>query len=96
MEINKRLTKINYNKATNRKIQYIVIHYVGATGGAEDNCKYFEKLYRGVSSHYFVGHSGEIWQCVEDANIAWHCGTKLKYKHKYCRKNHKQYHCKNL
>ena len=84
MEINKKLTKVNYKKANNRKIEYIVIHYVGATGGAEDNCKYFEKLYRGVSAHYFVGHSGEIWQCVEDKNIAWHCGA-IKYKHKYCR-----------
>ena len=33
MEINKLLTTTNYNKATNRKIEYIVIHYVGAEGG---------------------------------------------------------------
>ena len=84
MKINKKLTKINYKKGTNKKNKYIVIHYVGATGGAEANCKYFEKLYRGASAHYFVGHEGEIWQCVEDKNIAWHCGA-LKYKHKSCR-----------
>ena len=84
MKINKLLTKVNYKKATNRKIEYIVIHYVGATGGAEANCRYFEKFYRGASAHYFVGHSGELWQCVEDSNIAWHCGA-LKYKHKHCR-----------
>lgn len=84
MKINKLLTRINYNAKSNRKIEYIVIHYVGATGGAEANCKYFEKVYRGVSAHYFVGHSGEIWQCVEDKNVAWHCGA-LTYKHKYAR-----------
>ena len=84
MEINKLLTKINYRKATNRKIEYIVIHYVGATGGAQANCKYFEKIYRGSSAHYFVGHAGDVWQCVEDANVSWHCGA-LKYNHKYCR-----------
>ena len=84
MIINKKLTKINYKKGNNRSIKYIVIHYVGATGGAEANCKYFEKVYRAASAHYFVGHAGEVWQCVEDKNIAWHCGA-LKYKHKDCR-----------
>lgn len=84
MQINKRLTKINYNKGKNKQNKFIVIHYVGATGGAEANCKYFEKLYRGASAHYFVGHAGEIWQCVEDKDVAWHCGA-LKYKHPYCR-----------
>lgn len=84
MQINKRLTKVNYKKGKNRSIKYIVIHYVGATGGAEANCKYFERFYRAASAHYFVGHKGEVWQCVEDANIAWHCGA-TKYKHKTCR-----------
>ena len=84
MKINKLLTKTNFKKATNRKIEFLVLHYVGATGGAEANCKYFEKVYRGASAHYFVGHSGEIWQCVEDSNISWHCGA-VTYKHKTCR-----------
>lgn len=39
MQINKLLTPYNLNRLgdTNR-IRYIVIHYVGATGGAEANC----------------------------------------------------------
>lgn len=85
MKINKLLTTINFRKATNRDIKYIVIHYVGADGGALDNCKYFLKEYRGASAHYFVGHKGEIWQSVLDANVAWHCGTNGAYKHPYCR-----------
>ena len=84
MNINKLLTTVNYNKMTNKQNKFIVIHYVGATGGAEANCKYFKSVYRGASAHYFVGHNGEIWQCVEDNNKAWHCGAK-KYKHSSCR-----------
>ena len=86
MKINKLLTKVNYQKGKNKQNKFIVIHYVGATGTAENNCKYFEKVYRGASANYFVGHKGEIWQCVEDKDIAWHCGA-LTYKHKTCRNN---------
>ena len=86
MQINKLITKVNYEKGNNKKNRYIVIHYVIETGGAENNCKYFENTYRGASANYFVGHKGEIWQCVEDEDIAWHCGSKV-YKHPYCRNN---------
>ena len=80
------ITKVNYTDASRTKndISYPVIHYVGATGGAEANCKYFENNYLGASAHYFVGHDGEIWQCVKDEDIAWHCGASA-YKHKECR-----------
>jgi N-acetyl-anhydromuramyl-L-alanine amidase AmpD len=84
MEINKLLTKVNYRAGNGKQNKYIVIHYVGATGSAEANCKYFQSNYRGASAHYFIGHEGEIWQCVEDKDIAWHCGA-LYYKHPYCR-----------
>lgn len=84
MIINKLLTKTNFRKGSGKQNKYIVIHYVGATGGAEANCKYFETVYRDASAHYFVGHKGEIWQCVEDKDIAWHCGAS-SYKHPYCR-----------
>ena len=80
------LTKANYTDAsrTGKDMSFPVIHYVGATGGAEANCKYFENNYVGASAHYFVGHEGEIWQCVKDEDIAWHCGAK-SYKHAKCR-----------
>ena len=76
MEINKLLTPHNYAHGAENRIKYIVIHYVGATGGAAANCKYYAEKYRGASAHYFVGFAGEIWQSVEDYNIAWHCGGK--------------------
>lgn len=84
MEIKQKLTKVNYRKGNRKVNKYLVIHFVGATGGAEANCNYFYNTYRGASAHYFVGHFGEVWQCVEDKNIAWHCGAN-KYKHAYCR-----------
>ena len=84
MNINKLLTKTNFRQGNGKQNKYIVIHYVGATGGAEDNCKYFLSNYRGASAHYFVGHKGEVWQCVEDKDVAWHCGA-TRYKHPYCR-----------
>ena len=76
MKINKLLTPHNYTHGTADRIKYIVIHYVGATGGAKANCKYYAEKHRGASAHYFVGFAGEIWQSVEDYNIAWHCGGK--------------------
>lgn len=86
MNINKLLTTVNYENTNNAsRVKYIVIHYVGATGGAKDNCLYFQNTYRAASAHYFVGHNGEIWQCVDDADVAWHCGTNGTYKHASCR-----------
>jgi len=84
VEINKLLTPYNYSNGELSRIKYIVIHYVGALGGAEANCKYYASRYVGASAHYFVGFSGEIWQSVEDKNIAWHCGSKT-YIHPECR-----------
>ena len=72
MEIKKKLTPYNYKPGSINRIKYIVIHYVGATGGAEANCNYYASQYVGASAHYYVGFSGEIWQSVEDKNIAWH------------------------
>ncbi len=84
MEVHKLLTPYNYSNGQIDRIKYIVIHYVGALGGAEANCKYYASQYIGASAHYFVGFSGEIWQSVEDKDIAWHCGAKT-YTHPECR-----------
>lgn len=85
-EINRMISKVNFTDSNRgpKQIRYLVKHYVGATGGAEANCKYFKDTYRGASSHFFVGHNGEIWQSVEENDTAWHCGAK-SYKHPECR-----------
>ena len=85
MQINKLLTPYNLNRlGDTSRIKYIVIHYVGANGGAEANCRYYASKYIGASAHYYVGFDGEIWQSVEDGDIAWHCGAK-SYRHPECR-----------
>lgn len=83
MEIKKLLTKVNRTIANNRKINYIVIHYVGAISTAYNNAKYFENINRQSSAHYFVDEK-DIYQVVEDKDIAWHCGANI-YKHPSCR-----------
>lgn len=84
-KINKLLTPYNFtDKNSVGRIKYIVIHYVGALGGALENCQYYAGKYVGASAHYFVGFNGEIWQSVEDEDIAWHCGAN-SYKHGECR-----------
>lgn len=77
MEINKNITKINRTIMSNRKIEYIVIHYVGAVSTAEANTKYFKSINRKASAHYFVDDNS-VWQCVEDKDSAWHCGGGLQ------------------
>lgn len=84
MQINKSLTPYNHNSGIVDRIKYIVIHYVGATGGAEANCKWYAGADRGASAHYYIDFDGSVWQSVEDKNIAWHCGAKT-YKHPECR-----------
>lgn len=84
MQVNKLFTPYNHNVGTADRIKWIVIHYVGALGGAEANCKWYAGTDRGASAHYFVDFDGSVWQSVEDKNIAWHCGAK-KYVHPECR-----------
>lgn len=84
MQINRLISRYNYNSGTEDRIRYIVIHYCGSTGTARDNAEYLAEGKRSASAHYFVGHDGKIWQSVEDVNIAWHCGAKT-YRHPECR-----------
>ncbi len=85
LTIQKNLTAINRTVKSKRKIEYIVVHYTGNVGDtAYNNTKYFKSEYRGSSAHYFVDEDS-IWQCVEDKDVAWHCGTQGKYYHKECR-----------
>lgn len=85
MFIRKMMTPYNHNEGTIDRIKYIVIHYVGALTDAAGNAVFFNRGERNSSAHYFVGHSGEVWQIIEDKDIAWHCGTKGTYKHADCR-----------
>ena len=74
----------NYKPVSNRKIQYIVMHYTGNNGDtALGNCNYFARPKLLTSAHYFVDETS-VWQSVKDKDIAYHCGATT-YKHKECR-----------
>ncbi|WP_317380470.1 peptidoglycan recognition family protein [uncultured Intestinimonas sp.] len=77
----------NYRRGRARPVSFLVFHYVGATGGAEANARYYHRTANiGASAHYFVGHgpAPKIWQSVPEADTAWHCGA-IRYLHPTCR-----------
>ena len=83
MEIKRNITTKNFDNGSINRIKYIVVHFTANNGDtAYGNTNYF-KSYRGSSAHYFVDENN-VYQSVEDKNIAWHCGAK-KYKHSTCR-----------
>ena len=80
----------NYQRGRDQPVSYLVIHYVGASGGAKDNAVYYRGAAGvGASAHYFVGHASEgaaVYASVPEGDTAWHCGRKDgKYKHPQCR-----------
>lgn len=85
MNILKKITEYNRTICNNKINEYIAIHYVGSTSTAKNNADYFASKKVGASAQYYVDEK-EIWQGVEDKDIAWHVGNKT-YIHKYCRNN---------
>lgn len=83
LPINQLLSITNRTVLRNKQNKYIVVHWVGSVSTAWNNAKYFYEKYRGASANYFVDDN-EIWQCVDDGNAAWHCGSN-KYYHDECR-----------
>lgn len=66
-------------------ICYLVIHFTANDGdSAQNNADYFAREAPGASAHFFVDER-EIWQSVQEKDIAWHCGTRGMYFHPYCR-----------
>ena len=83
MDIKTLLSKRNFTAMKNKVNRFIVIHYVGAVSSALSNAKYFEKIYRAESAHYFVDDN-DVYQVVREKDAAWHCGANY-YKHLSCR-----------
>lgn len=68
----------------NTSIQYIVIHYIGATGDAEANINYYnQKTTTNASADFYVGHGGDIWQYNPDpkSRYCWAVGGKKQSSH---------------
>ena len=83
MEIKRNITTKNFDIGSINRIKYIVVHFTANNGDTAYGNTNYSKSYRGASAHYFVDENN-IYQSVEDKNVAWHCGAK-KYKHSTCR-----------
>lgn len=85
LDIVKKIISKNFTKKGNTgRVKYIVIHYFGALGSAKTVANVFANSDRQASAHYVVDDDNII-QCVEDGDIAWHCGTSGTYVHAECR-----------
>ena len=74
----------NYQRGRAQPVSFLVFHYVGATGGAEANAKYYGRTPGiGASAHYFVDRNA-VMQSVDEGDTAWHCGSDHP-RHPYCR-----------
>lgn len=80
MKINQNTKFGTHNTSVrNGKIEYIVVHYVGATGDAKANIDYYnQKTSTRASADFFVGHNGDIWQYNPDPEkrYCWAVGGK--------------------
>lgn len=75
----------NHGGARKKRVQYIVLHFTANDGDtAKGNCTYFTRPNLKTSAHYFVDEK-EVYESVKPTLVAWHCGTRGKYKHKECR-----------
>ena len=77
----------NYQRGRAQPVSFLVFHYVGATGGARANARYYGTTPGiGASAHYFVDHApgAEVWASVPEGDTAWHCGANA-YRHPKCR-----------
>ena len=86
LTVEQRLISRNFRRCTGRrKIEYIVIHYFGSLGTAAAVANYFNTPGIQASAHYCLDEGSTVYQCVEDKDVAWHCGTSGAYVHPRCR-----------
>ena len=79
------ITLYNFAPGDISRIQYIVIHYFGGLPTAKEISAYFRTSRDNTSAHYCVDEQKIVYRCVQDKDIAWHCGTKNAYMHPDCR-----------
>jgi len=62
----------NASRPSSSAINYVIIHKV--QGSASGAASWFQNCAAGVSAHYaFNNSTGYCYQCVSEADIAWHC-----------------------
>ena len=73
-------------KRTNKKINYIVIHYTGMKNESEA-IKRLCNIRKSVSAHYFIRNNGKIINLVPDLYEAWHAGKSRWKNHNSLNRN---------
>lgn len=73
IEVKRQISAYNHTSYAGRRVEGVVVHYVGAVSTAKNNADYFCGGNRDASAHYFVDRE-ECWQVVEEKDAAWHCG----------------------
>lgn len=64
----------NASRESDYNINYVVIHTT--QGSASGTLSWFRNSSSNVSAHYVIrSNDGHVWQCVRDADIAWHAGN---------------------
>lgn len=64
----------NYTECKSRKIEYIIIHGTGHVAITKNYALALKNNKCSGSFHYVVG-DGEIYQCINHNDIAWHIGN---------------------
>lgn len=81
MKINKNLMNRNHEalKRTQKDINWLVFHYVGALGDARENTEYYKNTDINASADFWVGFAGDIWQGNDYWNYySWAIGGGLQ------------------
>lgn len=85
MQINKNTNFGTHNTSKRTSdIEYIVIHYVGATGDAKANVDYYnQRTTTNASADFFIGHTGDVWQYNLEPlkRYCWAVGGKKQSKY---------------
>ncbi len=76
-QITDRKMKSGFRTTNGRKIDVLIIHSTFNNSGGEhyDTDKIISQFVRyGVSAHYLIGRSGEVYRLVDEKNVAYHAG----------------------
>lgn len=74
MTLRKHNPSPNRYDGRDREVDTVVIHYTASKGSASAVAALFALPKRKASAHFVVGRDGEVWECVDLADGAWHAG----------------------
>lgn len=72
MNIKKNLTTVNFTPNGMKEVRGVVLHSMWGTYAG--SISWFKNPDAKASAHYCISKTGEITQCVEEKDMAWHAG----------------------